>query len=157
MFGKKSSISALIFILLFTFGCNSAYLQRKYVGKQFSLNCMNELETSGRHFLKLDHYDIEYDYIVDPQAKEIRLNGTMIYNKTADESKYHSETILLEVKKMQIKVLFADNNGVINGAEVFYIPPGKNIFDPLTIKQTLPFKDEYKNIFLGYFVSWEGV
>ena len=97
--------------------------------------------SAGRHYIALEDHD----------------DGTMVYNKTADESELHSETVLLHVENCEIRILFADENGTVNGVEVFFIKPGKNIFDPLTFNESIPFKDAYKRIYISYAIRWLGV
>lgn len=147
----------LMCVVVFVFGCNSAgHLRKKYVGKQFNATHFNDLEMNGTHSQKTEHYDFAYDYTIDPQQQHIQLDGTMVYNKTADESLYHSETVLMKVDMMEVRVFFADEYGKVNGVETFYIKPGKNIFDPLDFNQTLPFRSDYKHILLSYNALLQG-
>lgn len=134
----------------------SRSFKKKYIGKTWDLKHLNSLNDSGQHSQVMKSFDIGYDYSIDQNAKTITLDGTMKYNKTSDESKYHSETVLLEVKFCEVRVFFADATGKILNVEVFFTGHGQNIFDPIEFNESLPFSDQYKYMSLGYNVYWEG-
>jgi hypothetical protein len=154
---KLSYIITIIGFCLLVAGCSSSgHLKRKYIGTAVNKNRLSSLENSGHHYQVTEHFDIEYDYSIDNNKKTITLDGALKYNKTSDESKFHSETVLLEVKYLEVIVVFADENGKINGIEAFFTGHGKNIFDPAQFKETFSFSDKYKYIFLSYSVYWRG-
>ncbi|MCG8637033.1 MAG: hypothetical protein MI863_24585 [Desulfobacterales bacterium] len=148
-------VALSVLILLFA-GCNMAgYLRNKHMGKYLPTN-VDVLDKDGQGVQNDENFTIAYSYSVNAETQMMHIDGSIKYNKTCDESQYHSETVLLHVEMFEVRVAFTDADGKINGFEVFYINPGKNIFDTLSFEEELPFQDGYKYMHLGYNVLYKG-
>ena len=149
--------AGLFTIIAFMTGCSaSKRMEQKYLGKTWPLSNFRSLNNSGQNFQKTKNFDIEYNYMVDQNAKTINFSGTMQYSVNIDESKYRTETILLEIKMCEVIFIFADRDGKIVDVKGCYAKSYQNIYDPILFETTMPFKKEYERVRIGYSFRAQG-
>ncbi len=149
---------ALCLIVSFFPACTASKMaERKYLGKTWPTSSFCRLDDSGHNRQNTQHFDIEYDYTVNRNTNMIEISGTMTYNVSIAEAKYHSETVLLKVENCEVILLFADSTGKINSVKGFHLKTGKNIYDPLPFEQKIPFDEAYQLLRIGYNVYSEAI
>ena len=148
----------LFLILLLFWGCTSGDLfERKYMGKTIPIEYFNMMADSGKYIQTDENLSFSYSYDLDREAGLIHLEGIAKYIKSIDDSKYHSETILLNVQMFEVIVFFGDETGKIMGVETFFLNKERNIFDPIPFKVSLPLKKDYKGMRITYHMELLGV
>lgn len=134
-------------------GCTSSILEKKYVGKKLPVSALKPIAPpSGHHFWKRKHLDIDYDYTIDTQTQTVTFEGTLQYNLKPEESQFLSETVLLDIERCEFRLLFADQYGEVIAVAVENIFPDKNIYETVSFNMTIPYKNDYHYMLLGYYM-----